>query len=106
MEGMKLADHSNHSTGASACAVDHAAPGSSQSARPQATASGPCPKLARAAAGGRDVRLGGGVATLRQYLRAGLVDEMDLVLAKQASTGSRAAVARLSPCASARSGSR
>ncbi len=31
---------------------------------------------ARAAAGGRDVRLGGGVATIRQYLSAGLVDEM------------------------------
>ena len=30
------------------------------------------------AAGGRDVRLGGGVATLRQYLSAGLVDEMHL----------------------------
>ena len=34
--------------------------------------------LARAyeAAGGRDVRLGGGVATIQQYLRAGLVDEL------------------------------
>src|SRR4249920_3920161 len=31
---------------------------------------------ARAAAGGRDVRLGGGVGTVRQYLRAGLVDEL------------------------------
>jgi len=36
---------------------------------------------ARAAAGERDVRLGGGVATIRQYLRAGLVDEMHLALA-------------------------
>jgi dihydrofolate reductase len=35
---------------------------------------------ARAAAGGRDVRLGGGVATIREYLRAGLVDELHLVL--------------------------
>jgi dihydrofolate reductase len=34
---------------------------------------------ARAAAGGRDVRLGGGVATVRQYLRAGLIDELHLV---------------------------
>ena len=34
---------------------------------------------ARAAAGSRDVRLGGGVATIRQYLEAGLVDEMHLV---------------------------
>jgi dihydrofolate reductase len=33
---------------------------------------------ARAAAGERDVRVGGGVATIRQYLMAGLVDEMHL----------------------------
>ncbi len=32
------------------------------------------------AAGGLDVRLGGGVATLRQYLQAGLVDELHLAL--------------------------
>jgi dihydrofolate reductase len=38
--------------------------------------------LARAteAAGGKDVRLGGGVATIRQYLRAGLVDELHLAI--------------------------
>lgn len=36
---------------------------------------------AKAAAGGRDVRLGGGVATIHQYLRAGLVDELHLALA-------------------------
>ncbi len=35
---------------------------------------------AREAAGGKDVRLGGGVATLRQYLNAGLVDAMHLAL--------------------------
>ncbi len=35
---------------------------------------------AMAAAGGRDVRLGGGVATIRQYLSAGLIDELHLVL--------------------------
>ncbi len=35
---------------------------------------------AKAAAGGRDVRLGGGVATVRQYLRAGLIDELHLAL--------------------------
>lgn len=35
-------------------------------------------KRARAAAKGLDVRLGGGVATLQQYLRAGLVDELHL----------------------------
>jgi dihydrofolate reductase len=32
------------------------------------------------AAGGKDVRLGGGVATMREYLRAGLVDEMHTVV--------------------------
>lgn len=32
------------------------------------------------AAGGRDVRLGGGVATVRQYLRAGLVDDLHLAV--------------------------
>jgi dihydrofolate reductase len=35
---------------------------------------------AREAANGLDVRLGGGVATVRQYLRAGLVDEMHLAI--------------------------
>jgi dihydrofolate reductase len=38
-------------------------------------------KRAREAAQGRDVRLGGGVETIRQYLRAGLVDEMHLAIA-------------------------
>ena len=36
---------------------------------------------AKAAAGGRDVRLGGGVATVREYLRAGLVDDLHLAIA-------------------------
>jgi len=35
---------------------------------------------AKTAARGRDVRLGGGVATIRQYLRAGLIDELHLAL--------------------------
>jgi dihydrofolate reductase len=35
---------------------------------------------AREAAGGRDVRLGGGVATIRQYLQADLVDQMHLAI--------------------------
>src|SRR5688572_14891033 len=35
---------------------------------------------ARAAAGGKDVRVGGGVATIREYLQAGLVDEMHLAI--------------------------
>ncbi len=36
---------------------------------------------ARAAANGLDVRLGGGVATVKQYLRARLIDEMHLAIA-------------------------
>src|SRR6266542_3859014 len=35
---------------------------------------------ARAAAGDRDVRIGGGVATIRQYLEARLIDEMHLAV--------------------------
>jgi dihydrofolate reductase len=35
---------------------------------------------ARAAAGGRDIRIGGGAATVRQYLAAGLIDEMHLAV--------------------------
>ncbi|HYL23664.1 MAG TPA: dihydrofolate reductase family protein [Burkholderiales bacterium] len=35
---------------------------------------------AKAAAGGRDVRLGGGVATVRQYLQARLIDELHLAI--------------------------
>lgn len=36
---------------------------------------------AREAAGARDVRIGGGPATIRQYLRAGLIDELHLAIA-------------------------
>lgn len=35
---------------------------------------------AKDAAGGKDVRVGGGVATIRQYLRARLIDELHLVI--------------------------
>ena len=35
---------------------------------------------ARAVAGERDIRVGGGVQTVRQYLRAGLIDEMHLAV--------------------------
>jgi dihydrofolate reductase len=35
---------------------------------------------AREAAGGRDVLVGGGAATIRQYLRASLIDEMHLAI--------------------------
>ena len=35
---------------------------------------------ARIAADGRDIRLGGGAATIQQYLRAGLIDEMHVAI--------------------------
>jgi len=35
---------------------------------------------ARAAAGGKDVRVGGGVSTIRQYLAARLIDDLHLVI--------------------------
>ncbi|HEX5458577.1 MAG TPA: dihydrofolate reductase family protein [Steroidobacteraceae bacterium] len=34
---------------------------------------------AKRAAGGRDVKIGGGVETVRQYLRAGMIDELHFV---------------------------
>ncbi|WP_454816284.1 dihydrofolate reductase family protein [Labrys neptuniae] len=37
-------------------------------------------RQARAAAGNRDVRIGGGVATIHQYLKAGLIDDLHLVI--------------------------
>ncbi len=37
-------------------------------------------RRAKEAAGGQDVRLGGGVATVRQYLQAGLIDQMHLAV--------------------------
>ncbi|HEY4145817.1 dihydrofolate reductase family protein [Pinirhizobacter sp.] len=36
---------------------------------------------ARAAAGGKDIKIGGGVSTVRQYLQAGLVDEIHFAIA-------------------------
>jgi dihydrofolate reductase len=36
---------------------------------------------AREAAGGRDVRIGGGVSTVRQYLSAGLIDDLHFAVA-------------------------
>jgi len=36
--------------------------------------------LAQAAAGTRDVRVGGGAATVREYLKAGLIDELHLAV--------------------------
>jgi dihydrofolate reductase len=37
-------------------------------------------KRAKEAARGKDIRIGGGVATVRQYLEAGLIDEMHLAI--------------------------
>lgn len=37
-------------------------------------------RLAREAAGGKDVRIGGGAATVREYLRAGHIDELHLAV--------------------------
>jgi dihydrofolate reductase len=37
-------------------------------------------KRAREAASGKDIRVGGGVSTIRQYLQAGLIDEMHLAV--------------------------
>jgi dihydrofolate reductase len=36
---------------------------------------------AKKAANGKDIRIGGGASTIRQYLQAGLVDEMHLAIA-------------------------
>jgi dihydrofolate reductase len=36
---------------------------------------------ATAACGGKDIRIGGGIATIRQFLRAGLIDEIHLAIA-------------------------
>jgi dihydrofolate reductase len=41
----------------------------------------PALKRATEAANGKDVRLGGGVGTIRQYLLAGLIDEMQIAIA-------------------------
>jgi len=38
-------------------------------------------RRATEAANGRDVRVGGGVATIREYLKASLIDELNLVIA-------------------------
>ncbi len=38
-------------------------------------------RLAREAAGGLDVKIGGGVSTVRQYLRAGAIDELHFAVA-------------------------
>jgi dihydrofolate reductase len=61
-----------------------------------------------AAAGGLDVRLGGGPATVQQYLRAGLVDELHVAVVPVLLGGGRAAPRRpgRSTAAAARRGRR
>ena len=44
---------------------------------------------ARDAAGTRDVKIGGGVSTVRQYLQAGLIDELHLCFRLSCSDGAR-----------------
>src|SRR5207245_7836104 len=39
------------------------------------------PERATAGAEGKDVQIGGGVATIRQYLEAGLIDELHVAIA-------------------------
>jgi dihydrofolate reductase len=50
---------------------------------------------AREAAGGRDVRIGGGAATVRQYLEARLIDELHLAIAPILLGGGEPLFARL-----------
>jgi dihydrofolate reductase len=38
-------------------------------------------RLAKETAGDKDVKIGGGVSTVRQYLRAGLIDSLQFALA-------------------------
>jgi len=38
-------------------------------------------RLAKQAAGDKDVKIGGGVSTVRQYLRAGFIDSLQFALA-------------------------
>lgn len=50
-------------------------------------------RRAREAAKGKDVRVGGGVSTVRQYLQAGLIDEMHLVVSPTLLGGGEALLA-------------
>jgi dihydrofolate reductase len=50
---------------------------------------------AQSAAGGEDIRIGGGVATIRQYLKARLVDEMHVAVAPRLLGGGESLLAGL-----------
>ena len=54
-------------------------------------------RRAREAANGKDVRVGGGVATIRQYLQARLVDEMHVAISPVLLGGGEALVRRARP---------
>jgi len=57
----------------------------------------PALERTRAAAGGREARIGGGVATIRQYLQAGLVDELHLAVSPVLPGRGEALLAGLDP---------
>lgn len=61
-------------------------------ARPDSVTGGIHDALARAreAARGQDVRVGGGVETVRRYLKAGLIDEIHLAMAPTLLGGGKA----------------
>jgi dihydrofolate reductase len=61
---------SARSSSAAICSGRSAVPGRTKGALEKATL----------AAKGRDVKIGGGVETVRQYLRAGLIDELHFAL--------------------------
>lgn len=50
---------------------------------------------AKKAAGNRDIRVGGGAATIRQYLNAGLIDEMHVAISPVLLGGGEALLARI-----------
>ena len=54
-------------------------------------------KLAKQAAGDKDVKIGGGVSTVRQYLRAGLIDSLQFALVPRCTRSRRSAVRRSRP---------
>ncbi len=57
-----------------------AAPVTASAALTSGTAARAASRAARAAADGRDVRLGGGATVIREFLLAGLVDHMHVVV--------------------------
>ena len=79
---------------------------------PRSTSSMPTPaealRQAKEAADGKDVRLGGGVATVREFLEADLVDTMHVAVARSSSAAANGSGTRPTTCStgSTSSGSR